>query len=60
MKKFIGGFRKFIPIEGGATIRQAIEAVPFFLARQTKGGLALLTDGTEQKKKKKRKSRKKE
>ena len=28
-KKFIGGFRKFIPIEGGATIRQAIEAVPF-------------------------------
>lgn len=61
MKKFIGGFRKFIPIEGGATIRQAIEAVPFFLASQTKGGMALLTDGSESKsepRKRKRKSKK--
>lgn len=50
MKRFIRGFQQYIPIEGGATFKQAVQALPMFLGAQAKGGQALLTDGSEIKK----------
>ena len=44
MKTFIKGFQNLIPIEGGATFGQAIQALPWFLTSQAKGGQALLTN----------------
>jgi hypothetical protein len=46
MKKFIKGFQRFIPIEGGASFKQAVQALPWFLTTQTQGGQALLTNGS--------------
>jgi hypothetical protein len=54
MKKFIRGFQRFIPVEGGATFKQAMHALPWFLTAQAKGGQALLTNAASPKKKSQR------